>query len=189
MRKRRCQRLQKVLHREIITLMAPLQQLVLPTEDSSFSHFADQREFLLQTSSFSLLRTAGSPLSFSNLLNFESTVSSGVTEPITVLTVVFILKLNTCRWSVVFSNCKSCSAYWGLDWWICRYVRPTQAGHPALIWWIWCGWIDSSIQHWLSMGSPFPELIKLHASVHEYGHGLINLPGGARGKNELLGPY
>lgn len=39
MRKRRCQRLQKVLHWEIITLMALLQQLVLPAEDSSFSPF------------------------------------------------------------------------------------------------------------------------------------------------------
>lgn len=102
MRKRRCQKLQKVLHWEIITLMAQLQALVLPAEDSSFSHFSDQREFVLQTSSFSLLRTAGGRLSFRNLLNFQSTVGSGVTEPITMLTVVFILTLNTCRWSAVF---------------------------------------------------------------------------------------
>lgn len=47
MRKRRCQRLQKVLHWEIITLMALLQQLVLPTEDSSFSHFVGPKRVLV----------------------------------------------------------------------------------------------------------------------------------------------
>lgn len=66
----------------------------------------------------------------------------------------------------------------GLDWCICWYVRPTPAGHPALIWWIWCSWIDLSILHWLSMRSLFPELIKLHASVHGYRHYLIPYLGG-----------
>lgn len=39
MRRRRCQRLLKVLHWDIITLMALLEQLVLPAEDPSFSRF------------------------------------------------------------------------------------------------------------------------------------------------------
>lgn len=40
MRRRRCQRLLKVLRWDIITLMALLEQLVLPAEDPSFTRFS-----------------------------------------------------------------------------------------------------------------------------------------------------
>ena len=58
------------------------------------------------------------------------------------------MQINCC-----FSNS---SAYWGRTWCIYRYVGPTPAGRPALLWWIWWSWIDSSIQHRSSTGSPFP---------------------------------
>lgn len=42
MRERRCQRLQKVLHWQIISVMLLPQQLLLPTEYFSFSHLSGQ---------------------------------------------------------------------------------------------------------------------------------------------------
>lgn len=88
MRRRRCQRLLKVLRWDIITLMALLEQLVLPAEDPSFTHFSfflDRRESTLRASTSLLFedsRRARS--SFRILLNSERGVDPGVTKPATV---------------------------------------------------------------------------------------------------------
>lgn len=88
MRRRRCQRLLKVLRWDIITLMALLEQLVLPAEDPSFTRFSfflDRRESTLRASTSLLFedsRRARS--SFWILLNSERGVDPGVTKPATV---------------------------------------------------------------------------------------------------------
>lgn len=80
---------------------------------------------------------------------------SGVTEPITILTVLLILTLNRCRWRAELALPTGA----GLMYMCGRH----QLGHPAQ-WWIWCRWIDSSV-HGSSMRSPFPELIRLRVIV------------------------
>ena len=149
MRRRRCQRLLKVLRWDIITLMALLEQLVLPAEDqSSFFFFwtGESPRYRLQPLHF--LMAAGRPAppsGFYWILSVEWTLVSRSPQQ--------FMWPEYMQISCCFSNS---SAYWGRTWCIYRYVGPTPAGRPALLWWIWWSWIDSSIQHRLSTGSPFP---------------------------------
>lgn len=61
--------------------------------------------------------------------------------------------LNICRLSAVFLTALPAGA--GLDAFT-DMSGSTPAGRPALLWWIWWSWIDSSILHRSSTGSPFP---------------------------------
>lgn len=61
--------------------------------------------------------------------------------------------LNICRLSAVFLTALPAGA--GLDAFT-DMSGSTPAGRPALLWWIWWSWIDSSILHRSSTRSPFP---------------------------------
>lgn len=151
MRRRRCQRLLKVLRWDIITLMALLEQLVLPAEDPSFTRFSffwtgESPRYGLQPLYF--LRTAGGPAppsGFYWILSVEWTLVSPSPQQFTWPEYMQI--------SCCFSYSSAC---WGRTWCIYRYVGSTPAGRPALLWWIWWSWIDSSILHRSSTRSPFP---------------------------------
>lgn len=177
MRRRRCQRLLKVLRWDIITLMALLEQLVLPAEDPSFTRFSfflDRRESTLWASTSLLFedsRRARS--SFWILLNSERGVDPGVTKPATVhVTWIYadyllfflqlcllgpdLMHLPICRVDTSWSSGSVMMNMMKLDW----FINTTQVVY----------------------GEPFSlDWSETHGSVHEYGRGLISLRG--RGGN------
>lgn len=174
MRKRGCQRLQKVLHWEIITLMALPQKLALPTEDSSFSHFFGPERVCvtdLIVSTLSYSRRPRSPSGNNYILRARRALVSPFHQ-IIMLTVGFILTLSRISMKGCLSNCKPGSVYWGH---IDVSGRRPLAAHPALLGW---GRINAWILSSLPMGSTFPQCIRLHASLHDQGQGRSNLVGG-----------
>ena len=172
MRRRRCQRLLKVLRWDIITLMALLEQLVLPAEDQS-SFFLDWRESTLRASASPLFdgsRPACSP--FRILLNSEC---SG---PWCHEARNSSCDLNICRLAAVFLTALPTGA--GLD-----AFTDMSGRHQLVVRLCYDEYDEVGLIHQYNTGclqeALFPGLIRKHGSVHEYGPGLISLRAGGGG--------
>lgn len=177
MRRRRCQRLLKVLRWDIITLMALLEQLVLPAEDPSFTRFSffwtgESPRYGLQPLYF--LRTAGGPAppsGFYWILSVEWTLVSPSPQQFTWPEYMQII--------CCFSYSSAC---WGRTWCIYRYVGvdTSWSSGSVMMNMMKLDWFINTTQ--VVYEKPFSlDWSETHGSVHEYGRGLISLRG--RGGN------
>ena len=170
MRRRRCQRLLKVLRWDIITLMALLEQLVLPAEDQSSFFFGLER---VHVTGFSL---STSWWQQAGLLPLQDSIEFWVwSGPWCHEARNSSCDLNICRLAAVFLTALPTGA--GLD-----AFTDMSGRHQLVVRLCYDEYDEVGLIHQYNTGclqeALFPGLIRKHGSVHEYGPGLISRRGG-----------
>lgn len=171
MRRRRCQRLLKVLRWDIITLMALLEQLVLPAEDPSFTRFSfffgPERVHVTGFNLFTFWGQQAGPLLLLDSIEFWAWSGPWCHQARNSS-----CDLNICRLSAVFLTALPAGA--GLD-----AFTDMSGRHQLVVRLCYDEYDEVGLIHQYYTGrlreALFPGLIRKHGSVHEYGRGLISL--------------